>query len=82
MSVEDAKQLIAKMQTDPELRQKFQQAGEQAFATAASDAGHQVSASDMHAALREINVGQLETLKPQVPGGGSSIVAVVSVAVI
>jgi predicted ribosomally synthesized peptide with nif11-like leader len=82
MSVDSAKQLIAKMQADPNLRQTFQQAGEKAFAATAKAAGHDVSAADMHTALHQVNIGQLTNLRPQLPGGNNAIVAVVSVAVI
>jgi hypothetical protein len=82
MAVADAKQLITKLQGDPNLRQQFHDAGEKAFTSLAKQQGLNVSASDMHAALQEVNVSALRNLKPQLPGGNSAIVAVVSVAVI
>jgi predicted ribosomally synthesized peptide with nif11-like leader len=82
MSVQDAKSLVTKLQTDGALRQKFQNAGEQAFETVAKQAGHNVSATDIHEALSDASFSQVSKLKNQLPGGASSIVAVVSVAVI
>jgi predicted ribosomally synthesized peptide with nif11-like leader len=82
MSVDNAKRLIEKMQTDANLRQTFQQAGEKAFAATAKAAGHDVTAADMQAALHQVNISQLSNLRPQLPGGSASIVAIASVAVI
>jgi predicted ribosomally synthesized peptide with nif11-like leader len=82
MSVDTAKQLIAKIHADPELRRTFQQAGEKAFAATARVAGHDVSAADMHAALQQVNVGHLTNLRPQMPGGNSAIVSLIAITLI
>jgi predicted ribosomally synthesized peptide with nif11-like leader len=82
MSVQDAKSLVAKLQTDGALRQKFQSAGEQAFETVAQQEGHNVSVTDLHHALSEASFNQVSKLKNQLPGGASSIIAIASVAVI
>ncbi len=82
MSVESAKQLVAKLQKNPQLRQQFQKAGEEAFQRVAKQQGHDVTASELHQALQEVSVSQLGSLRQQLPGGGTSIVAIASVAVI
>lgn len=79
MTVSNAKLLLQQMQADPSLRTKIKSATEAAFAKATADAGHPTTVAHLNDALHEIAIDKKH---PMGPGGGASIVAIVSVAVI